>query len=320
MTSKKPIAVIDGDLLAFKASAANETRSIEVLHKPTNRVKIFKHRTEFKDSVNIEKFPLEDFTITDKQDVAELSFALHTVKKMIEGICKACGTDRYEIYFSGDNNFRDKLPLPSRYKGNREGLMRPLQLTDVKDYLINVHKAVIVTGEADDMISMRQYDGIKTKTKIVGCSTDKDSMGTDGWVFNWDTMQEPMFVKGLGELYIDDKGKVRGYGSKWKYLQWSVGDQIDGLNPCELAKVKFGEKSAYKILSELKTDKECWQAIHDLYLKWYPESVSYIDQNGAKCCADYLDIAQVYWDGIHMLRWEGDKVNIREVMNKMGIV
>lgn len=190
----------------------------------------------------------------------------------------------------------------------------------MKEYLINVHKAEVVVGEADDKISIRQYDGVKTKTKVIGCSTDKDSLGTDGWIYNWDTMEEPMLIKGLGELRIDEKGKVRGHGAKWKYLQWIVGDTIDGLNPCELAKIKFGEKSGYKALVDLQTDFECWQAVHDLYLKWYPESIEYIDQNGAKCCTDYLDIAQVYWDGIHMMRWENDKVNIREVMQKMGIV
>lgn len=315
----KSICVLDGDLLAFKASAANETRSIEVTHVPTGRIKVFKHRTEFKETIDLEKFPLTAFVINDRQEAADLSYALHTVKKMIEGICKTCKTDQYEIYLSGKDNFRDTLPLPSKYKGNREGLMRPLQLTEVKDYLINVHKAEVVIGEADDKISIRQYDGVKSKTKIIGCSTDKDSLGTDGWVYNWDSMDKPMLVKGLGELHIDEKGKVRGRGSKWKYLQWIVGDTIDGLNPCELAKVKFGEKSGYKALVDLQTEADCWQAVHDLYLKWYPESVEYIDQNGAKCCADYLDIAQVYWDGIHMLRWEGDKVNVREVMQKMKI-
>lgn len=316
----KPIAVIDGDLLAFKSSAANESRFIEVLHKPTERVKVFKHRTEFKEKVDNTKFPLEDFIITDKQQADELSYALHTVKRMIEGICESCGTDQYEIYFSGKDNFRDKLPLPSKYKGNRDGLIRPLQLSDVKEYLIKKHGAAVVTGEADDKISMRQYDGIKSNTKIIGCSTDKDSLGTDGWIYNWDTMEQPMFVKGLGELRLDDKNKVRGYGSKWKYLQWIVGDAIDGLNPCEIAKIKFGEKSGYKVLVDLETDKECWQAVHDLYLKWYPQSTEYIDQTGSNICADYLDIAQVYWDGIHMLRFAEDKVNVREVMRKMGII
>lgn len=233
---------------------------------------------------------------------------------------KTCGTDKYEIYLSGKDNFRDELPLPQRYKGNRSGLVKPLQLKEVMEYLKGVHKAEVVVGEADDKISMRQHDGIKTNTKIIGCSTDKDSMGTDGWVYNWDRMQEPMFVKGLGELALDEKGKVRGHGSKWKYLQWIVGDTIDGLNPCYLAGIKFGEKSGYKILKDLQTEQECWQAVHDLYKIWYPYEVEYVDQCGINQVADYLKIAQMYWDGIHMLRFEGDFVNIREVMQKMGIV
>ncbi len=317
--SNRPIAIIDGDLLAFKSSAANETRGIIALHKASGRSKTFKHRTELKETVG-EKFPIEDFEITDIQSAEDISYALHTVKRMIQGICETCETDKYEIYLSGKDNFRDELPLPQRYKGNRSGLVKPLQLKEVMEYLKGVHKAEVVIGEADDKISMRQHDGIKTNTKIIGCSTDKDSMGTDGWVYNWDRMQEPMFVKGLGELTLDEKGKVRGHGSKWKYLQWIVGDAIDGLNPCYLAGIKFGEKSGYKILKGLQTEQECWQAVHDLYKKWYPTEVDYVDQCGVNQVADYLKIAQMYWDGIHMLRFEGDFVNIREVMQKMGIV
>ncbi|WP_443698940.1 hypothetical protein [Pseudomonas sp.] len=315
----KPICIIDGDLLAFKASAANETRGIIALHKPSGRTKSFKHRTELKETIG-DKFPIEDFDITDTQSAEDISHALHTVKRMIQGICEACGTDKYEIYLSGKDNFRDELPLPQRYKGNRAGLVKPLQLKEVMEYLKGVHKAEVVIGEADDKISIRQYEGIKEDIKVIGCSTDKDSMGTDGWIYNFDKMSEPMLVKGIGELYLDEKGKVRGHGSKWKYLQWIVGDTIDGMNPCYLAKVKFGEKSGYKLLKDLETEQECWRAVHDLYKKWYPVDVEYVDQCGRNVVADYLSIAQVYWDGIHMLRWEGDFVDIRGVMNKMGVV
>lgn len=317
--AKKPIAVIDGDLLAFKASAANETRGIIALHKPSNRSRAFKHRTEFKEFIG-DKFPLEDFNISDTQVTEDISHALFTVKRMIESICETCKTDKYEIYISGKDNFRDELPLPQKYKGNRLNLVKPLQLKEVMEYLKGVHKAKVVIGEADDKISIRQYEGIKTKTKVIGCSTDKDSMGTDGWVYNWDKMSEPMLVKGLGNLYIDEKNKVRGHGSKWKYLQWLVGDSIDGLNPCYLAGVKFGEKAGYKILKDLTTEQECWQAVHDTYKSWYPSEVEYVDQCGRTQVADYLKLAQVYWDGIHMLRWEGDFVDVRDVMLKMEIV
>lgn len=316
----KPIAIIDGDLLTFKSAAVCEERSIEVTHIPSKRVKNFKTRTEMKEVVDFEKFNIKDFSIKDIQTPQDASFALHTCKQMIKKIITACGTDEYEIYLSGPNNFRDILPLPQKYKGNREGLMRPLLLDEVKNYLIKYHNAEVVIGEADDKISMRQWDGYKSGEKIIGCSTDKDSLGTFGWVFNWDKMNAPMFIEGLGELYLDEKGKLRGYGNKWKYCQWTLGDTADGLHPTYLSKSRFGEKTAFKLFSELKTEKDCWQTVHDLYLKWYPKPVEYTDQNGVWCGADYLDMAQIYWDGIHMMRWENDRVNIREVMKKMGII
>lgn len=321
MTKRKAICCIDGDLLVFKAAASNEERSIKALHKPSGREKVFKHRTALKEFLDGKDFPLSDFEITDVQDAGPISHALQIAKQIINNILKACGTDRYEIYLSGEDNFRDTLPLPTKYKGNRDGMMKPLQIADVRGYLIDRHKAVVVNGrEADDQISIRQWDGVKTGQKIIGCSTDKDSMGTEGWVFNWDKMKEPILIKGLGDLYLDDKGKVRGQGNKWKYLQWIVGDSIDGLNPTHLAGLKYGEKSAFNLLSGLQTEKECWKAVHDLYLSWYPDKVEYTDQNGNNVVADYLDIAQVYWDAIHMLRWEDDKVGIRNVMVKLGIL
>lgn len=317
---KETIAVIDGDILAFKSSAANENRSVEVTHEPSGRVKIFKHRTEFKQQVDVEKFGEDAFSIKDVQEAAGISFALHTVKKMIESICRACGTDKYEIYLSGNDNFRDKLPLPSKYKGSREGLMRPLQLSEVKKYLIKSHGAVTVKGEADDMISTRKYYGLQNGIKIIGCSTDKDDMGAEGWTYNWDSMNKPMLVQGLGELIVNDKNKVKGYGSKWKYFQWLAGDRIDGLNPTELAGIRFGEKSAYNLLSELTTEEECLKVVHDTYFKWYPEPVKYEDQNGIDRKMDYLDIAQMYWDGIHMHRWRDDFVCVQDLFKEYNII
>lgn len=315
-----PICIIDGDLLCFKAAAANETRSIEATNKLTGKKMSFKHRTDMKESAQMFDLNIDDFDVKDVQQAEDISHALHTIKQMINNICETCKANKCEIYLSGDGNFRDELPLPQKYKGNREGMIKPLQLKEVKDYLINCHNAKVVKGEADDKIAMRQWESLKSKSKVIGCSTDKDSMGTDGWVYNWDKMKEPMFIKGLGDLYLDDKGKVRGHGNKWKYLQWIVGDSVDGLNPSYLAKVKFGEKGGYNLLKDLKTDKECWQAVYNLYEQWYPKPVTYTDQCGRLVeNASHVDIAQVYFDAIHMQRFPDDRVDVAKIFEKMGI-
>lgn len=311
----KPITVIDGDIIAFKCSAANEVRSIKALHKPSARSKIFKHRTELKELIG-DKFPISDFEIMDVQECEDISHALYSVKHMINSICKACGTDKYEIYFSGPNNFRDKIPYPTPYKGNREGMIKPLQLREVMEYLIERHGAIVVQGEADDKICERQWDGLQSGQKIIGCSTDKDSYGTEGWIYNWDKMDKPFLVKGLGKLWVDDKSKVWGIGYKWKALQWICGDKVDGLNPTHLCKVKYGEKSAYKLLVDLRTEDEVNKAVHDLYLKWYPEDMVYTDCFGEQQKANYMDIAQMYFDGIHMRRFAEDKPDVRDIWSK----
>jgi len=305
------IAIIDGDLLSFKASAANETRLIKATHIPSKRTKEFKHRTEFKEFIG-DSFPLSDFEVVDVQKADNISYALHTVKQMINNIVSKCGTDKYEIYLSGSDNFRDTLPLPTKYKGNREGMLKPLQLREVKQYLIEKQGARVATGEADDVISTRQYEGLLRGEKIIGCSTDKDSYGTEGYIFNWDKMDKPFLVEGLGRLWEKDK-KIWGVGYKWKALQWICGDAIDGLKPTYLAGIKFGEKSAYNILKDLETEEQVNKAVHDLYLKWYPENKVFIDQCGIQRDFNYLQIAQTYMDGVHMERWVGDRINLKEI-------
>ncbi len=69
----------------------------------------------------------------------------------IKNICDACGTDKFEIYLSGKDNFRDELELPQKYKGNRDKLLRPLHLDDLKEYIRKYHNCEIVERiEADD--------------------------------------------------------------------------------------------------------------------------------------------------------------------------
>lgn len=305
------IAVIDGDLIAFKCAAANEVRSIKALHIPSGRSKVFKHRTELKELI-ADKFPYDDFEITDIQEADQIAYALYSAKHMIKSICEKCSADSYEIYFSGKDNFRDRLALPTRYKGNREGLIRPLQLREVKEYLSEKHGAMTVLGEADDACSRRQWEGLQGGEKVVGCSTDKDSYGCDGWLLNWDKMDKPFLIQGLGKLW-EKGGKIWGVGYKWKALQWLCGDAIDGLKPTYLAKVKYGEKSAYKALKDLSSEEEVNKVVHDIYLKWYPENKQFVDQCRVERDLNYVQLAQVYMDGIHMERWEGDRLNVAEM-------
>lgn len=310
----KTTAVIDGDLIAFKAAAAGEERSIRVEHIPTGVERVFKNRTEFKKSVDLSKFDVDDFEITDRQKPDKLENVLRIVKCQINRIMDLSDADDYIVYLGGSLNFRDHLPLPQLYKGQRSDLLKPVRLKDAKDYMIQRYRAKVVNMyEADDAISMRQWETVMgSDIKYIACSIDKDTYGCEGWFLNWDKMTTPFYVTGVGDLFIRNN-KVYGYGMKWKALQWLVGDSVDNLKPTFLCGKPFGEKSAYKLLKDLNSQREIYEVVFKQYKKWYPEPVSFIDQCGVQREFDYLDLAQVYFEGIHMLRSEDDSIDIREL-------
>lgn len=312
------LVVIDGDLISYRSAAANERRTIKVTHKRTGKQKAFENRTEFKEHLATKGFALEDYSIQDVQDCDELPYALHTAKQTIKGICDSCECSNYIVVISGKDNFRMNIPLPTQYKSNRDESIRPLQLADVKNYVLHKHPSVTALGEADDLLAEYAYKGFKEKRKIVQATIDKDGLSNMGWLFNWTKMEKPIYISGLGELHYEGKS-VKGTGRKWFMLQSIVGDATDGYKPTDLCGVKFGEKGAYKLLADLKTDKECWEATTELYKSWYPAPVTYKAWDGVEYTKNYLDIMQMYVDCAHMQRWKNDRIVVTEVLDKLGI-
>jgi hypothetical protein len=313
------ICAIDGDVIAYRAAAANERRSITATHKVTGNVSTFPHRTAFKAQIQ-GAFEPEEFVIEDVQEPEDISHALHSMKVSIDAICKACGADSYEIYIGGPTNFRDDLPLPTRYKGSREDLMRPVQLDNCKEYLLRNKKAILSDGEeADDMLSQRAHTGRKTGQKIIACTIDKDGYGVEGWLYNWTKMSAPVLVKGLGSIEFDEKKKLRGIGRKWFYTQWVLGDPTDCYKPCEIAGKKFGETGVFNLLNGCTTDAECVQAIYNQFKKWYDKPVTYTAWDGTEYTKSCVEIMQMYADCAHMRRWKGDQINVPTLLTKMGV-
>lgn len=312
------LVVIDGDLVAYRAAAANEKRSIIATHKSSGSKKKFNNRTEFKEYLSDKSFESVDFRIEDKQDVDDIRFALYSVKNTINSICEACGGSNYIVVVSGEDNFRKQIPLPTRYKSNREDMTHPLQLQDVKEYILKHHPSEIAVGEADDKLAEYAYKGWKDGKKVIQTSIDKDALSNTGWLYDWTKMKEPIFINGLGELHEEIK-KIKGTGRKWFYFQVCVGDTADCYKPSELCGVKYGERSAYKMLKDLETDKECWQALVDLYKSWYPEPVTYVAWDGVEYIKDWCEIMQMYVDCAHMRRFDGDRVIVKDVLNKLQV-
>jgi len=314
MTDK--LIVIDGDLLAFKCAAVTEKRSVIAKHKETLDELEFDTATKFKEWAGNEQ---DLYELTPIRTPEPIAHTISAMKLMLNNLLEACGASKYHIVLSGEDNFRKDIPLPTRYKDSRSTSGKPVNLDEAKAYLVKHHNAEIAKGEADEVLVGYAYQGYKNKEQVIQCSIDKDAYHGPGWLYNWDNMDAPQLIEGFGKLYINDKDSVKGEGRIWLLFQMVFGDPVDCYKPCEIAKVKYGEKSAYKLLKDCTTDKEAIEAVVKQYKKWYPEPIWYEAWDGKKYQKDWKEIWQMYADCAFMPRWEGDRFDVIKVMDKLRV-
>lgn len=338
------ILVIDGDELAFVMAAACEQTLLEYVNTNNGSKHGFKNKTEFSKFMTGIEIPEGLFTSEMKRVAEPVAVALSQIKRKLYKLQAKFKTNRIEIYLSGDNNFRDSLPLPKdndptksgQYKGNRDPDAKPLLLNDAKEYLIKYWDAKVIHNmEADDMLATRVWDGYKTHNKIIGLTQDKDRKGNLGWWYDYtndpEMKKDAEYYDGLGSIWLDTttnkNPKYDGFGRKWLYWQWLVGDTADNYDPRDIAKQlgiklkRFGEGGAFKLLENLTTDKECIKAVHDQYLAWYgKERFTYTVWDETVREVDYIDVMQLYWDCAKMIRFDGDYTDIRSMLKKQGII
>ncbi|MND47886.1 hypothetical protein D3C80_387920 [compost metagenome] len=340
----KRVLVLDGDVIIYKCAAANEERSIKSRHIEKGVVESWSNRTEFREFLKGTNHTEDMYEVEDVQEPRHVSYGVTQVKNMVKSICDRAGVKDYIFVISGDNNFRDQILLPheyqqdnatrswigGRYKSNREDSLRPIQLKALRAHAINNMGAIVVKGEADDFLTWKAYETATGKTDVeyIATTVDKDAAGPQGWWFNWDKHKAPVMIKGFGELHKEGKN-VKGTGRLWLYYQSVFGDKVDGYRPVDICdilaqeqtgkKVQFGEQTALKLLQDCKNDKEAVQAVVSQYRKWYPKPVTYKAWDGQTLTKDALDIWQMYMDCAHMTRFEGDRIDVRELCKKLGV-
>ena len=310
----KTVAIIDLDTPCYAAAAVCDNKSILVKHNPTGKEKIFKNRTEFKELIKSKsaKYNLEDYSITDIQEPEPVENACHIVKTGINRILEDIDPDEVIFVISGSSNFRDNLALPSKYKSNRQDMIRPVLLQDVREFAKNKYKPFVAQNEeADDMQVYMGYDALSNGYKPVLVTIDKDVLAYSGlYVYNQDKpevgIQE---IPKFGYLEIDSKNKVRGKGFLWYCFQQLNGDITDGYKPTDLAGIKFGEKSAYKLLTDCKNEQEALSVVVDAYRRWYPSDFIYVDWQGVTHGASYESILDMYFKCCRMKSHEFDELD-----------
>lgn len=120
--------------------------------------------------------------IRQEINVDPIENALHSVKKMMQGILAASGADEYIGYLTKGECFRHHMsPL---YKANRKDTPKPLLCPEIEKYLIQKYDAVVCEGiEADDAMGIQQC---QDPSDTIICTIDKDLDTIPGWHYNWD--------------------------------------------------------------------------------------------------------------------------------------
>ena len=321
--TKFDLLVIDADIIAYRSSIAVEKRFIIATHALEVGCGRWDNRTQYKEwlSANGALDIYKEAVIEDKQELesSALSFMKFAIRNTIDKMQLRLNAKDVVCLLGGKGNFRECLLLPQKYKGNRDGTAKPLLLQSAREYIIENYNTEVVSGmEADDRLAMYQYKGHKDGSIVVS-TLDKDARATAGWLYNHVNDELMRIPNGVGKLDLTD-GKLTGIGRKWLYAQMVMGDTADGYKPSFLCKAKFGDTATYKLLNECKDDRECWQAIAKQYFTWYGELTHWADWTGKVHEGNWIDLLQVYADACHMLRWESDRLNVREALKRFNII
>jgi hypothetical protein len=322
----KPILYIDGDICAYMTAAACEKKTIIATHLPSGKSKPFKNKTELKKLLKEKGKELtNDYQIKEVQEAIPVEQCIKSLQQKIQNIVSAVEPDEYFVLIGGINNFRDKLPLPSKYKGSRKDILRPVHLKACLNYLRDAYRIPEINGwEADDELSILGYTSLSQGNKAVIATLDKDVMQGNGLLVYNETIKEPpRLIDELGELYlkIDTKGgkTVKGSGLKFLCFQWIFGDTSDCYSPYELSNYSFGQLSAYDRLVDCKTVPECLEVVIKTFKDFYPIAFEYLCWQGLTHKADWYTMLELYFKCCWMKRSYEDPSDPLELFSKYGI-
>jgi 5'-3' exonuclease len=169
--------------------------------------------------------------------------ALYRVDKLMREIIEASASDQYQVWISGNNNYRKVIN--ESYKANRKDMVPPVWRQECLEFLVTEHGAKLAPfGEADDML------GINQTSDTIIASIDKDLLMIPGKHFNWTKQQFGDYT----EVGVDE-------GNKHFWKQMLIGDRSDNIFGVQgLGPVKAG-----KLIDPCETDQECMEVVLSKY-------------------------------------------------------
>lgn len=187
------------------------------------------------------------------------------------------GIYKYKCFISGKENFREQIATTHKYKGNRTK-KKPKWFKYIRELLYYVYDAQETQGyEADDALAIEMTQN----PNAVCCTIDKDLLQVQGWHYRPPSHNSPeipvRYLSHEGHLELlrvgateDKAGKpvLKGYGYPWFYAQMLLGDITDNIVGPE----GYGTVGTYEALKDLKSEKEYYLAVKEIYEQKFPEN------------------------------------------------
>lgn len=179
-----------------------------------------------------------DFTV----DVSPVSHALASAKAFIANTLEFTGCQRTILLLTkGGNCFRHHLATIQKYKGNRDGMKKPVHYDAIREYYMDVHGAMMFEKwEADDAACMALHKGsTRTDYEYVLSTIDKDLAQQRGRHVNPNKKDEGVYIIEEAEGW---------YNFYHQMLMGDAADNIKGLKGT-VGKPGIGKVKATKLLA-----------------------------------------------------------------------
>lgn len=175
---------------------------------------------------------------------AEFSPAKAHVDSFIQKLMATCECDEVVAVLSdSEDNFRRHFQRVE-YKATRAGLVRPILWKPLRNWLFEEWDARMEPRlEGDDLCALLMDED------CVVATIDKDLRQVEGWHYNWDKDEAPVYV-------------TAAEGERFFYEQTLTGDRVDGYYGCP----GMGPVTAGKLLDATEPEG-WWDAVVAAYAK-----------------------------------------------------
>jgi hypothetical protein len=264
--------LIDADPVVYRVGFSLERRTYYVEYRDVRegqpdlvRIPFFHNAAARDEFIRLKNLHPDEYTSTMVPvPAADEAIVYGRVKATLKDIEHHVGAYLYEygeeigevkVFLSGSTNFRNDVATITTYKGSRLNTPKPFWYQEIRDYMIRKGASVTEGIEADDAVSMEQFQAPEGTTII--CTIDKDLRMIPGHHYNYHRKTAE---------HIKPGAAMRNF-----YRQICMGDSTDDIPGC----FKVGKVKAAKVIHDgLRNESAMFRATLALYeenMESYPE-------------------------------------------------